>query len=200
MVIIALAAQTAKSDAGSDMAKVMQEVTVNGTKCTEFADCNELIKAGEDIDYDGKSGPIELDSFGDPTSASIGIYQYDAKNTVPGYNADGEAIDYIADSIAPTEGTPPAFTDKINDGADGQLQIGGYLPLTGSLASLGPPEVAAVELAIEEINGEGGVLGKDIEWFQGDSSDSSNFDKGTQTIQAHIARASTPSSVPHRRV
>ena len=42
-----------------------------------------------------------------------------------------------------------------------QLQIGGYLPLTGSLASLGPPEVAAVELAIGEINDEGGVLGKD---------------------------------------
>lgn len=188
VVTIALAAQAAESDAGSDMAKEMQEVSINGTKCTEYAECNELIQAGEDIDYDGKSGPIEFDSFGDPTSASIGIYQYDAKNTVPGYNAEGEAIDYIADNIDPTEGTPPAFTDKINDGADGQLQIGGYLPLTGSLASLGPPEVAAVELAIDEINSEGGVLGKDIEWFPGDSSDSSNFEKGTQTIQAHIAK------------
>lgn len=188
VIVIALAAQTAQSDAGSDMAKVMQEITLNGTKCTTYAECNDLIAAGKDIDYDGVSGPIELDSFGDPTSASIGIYQYNADNEVPGLNADGQAVDYIADTIDPTAGTPPAFTDKKNDGADGQLQIGGYLPLTGSLASLGPPEVAAVELAIDEINGEGGVLGKDIEWFPGDSSDSANFDKGTQTIQGHIAK------------
>jgi Periplasmic binding protein len=188
IIIMALAAQAANSDAGVDMAKQIQEVTINGTKCTTFAECNELIAAGEDIDYDGKSGPIDLDSFGDPTAASIGIYEYDAKNTVPGLNTDGAAVDYIADTIAPTEGTPPAFTDKKNDGADGQLQIGGYLPLTGSLASLGPPEVAGVELAIGEINDEGGVLGKDVEWFPGDSSDSANFDKGTQTIQGHIAK------------
>ncbi len=188
VITIALAAQAAKSDAGSDMAKQMQETTLNGTKCTTFAECNELIAQGEDIDYDGVSGPIEHDAFGDPTSASIGIYQYDANNTVPGYNTEGEAITYIDDSIPPTEGTPPAFTDKINDGADGQLQIGGYLPLTGSLASLYAPEVAGVELAIQEINAAGGVLGKDVKWFPGDSSDSSNFEKGTQTIQGHIAK------------
>lgn len=188
VILIALAAQQANSDAGKDMAAEMQEVSANGTKCTTFAECNDLIASGEDIDYDGVSGPVEFDSFGDPTSASIGIYQYDANNTVPGYNADGEALSYQSGDIAPTEGTPPALTDKTNDGADGQLQIGGYLPLTGSLASLGPPEVAAVELAISEVNDEGGVLGKPIEWFPGDSSDSANFDKGTQTIQSHIAK------------
>lgn len=184
--IIALAAVAANSDVGVDMAKQIQEVTENGTKCTTFAECNDLLKQGEDIDYDGQSGPIELDSFGDPTAASIGIYQYDAENLVPGQNTDGEALDYIADTIDPTEGTPPAFTNKKNDGADGTLQIGGYLPLTGSLASLGPPEVAGVELAIQQINDAGGVLGQDVEWVPGDSSDSSNFDKGTQTIQSHI--------------
>ena len=184
--IIALAAVAANSDVGVDMAKQIQEVTENGTKCTTFAECNDLLDQGEDIDYDGQSGPIELDSFGDPTAASIGIYQYDAENLVPGQNTDGEALDYIADTIDPTEGTPPAFTNKKNDGADGTLQIGGYLPLTGSLASLGPPEVAGVELAIQQINDAGGVLGQDVEWVPGDSSDSSNFDKGTQTIQSHI--------------
>lgn len=188
VIVVALAAQQANSDAGRDMAAEMLEVSANGTKCTTFAECDALIAEGEDIDYDGVSGPIEFDSFGDPTSASIGIYQYNAENTVPGYNADGEALSYIDDTVAPTEGTPPALTDKKNDGANGQLVIGGYLPLTGSLASLGPPEVAAVELAIGEVNDEGGVLGKPIEWVPGDSSDSANFDKGTQTIQGHIAK------------
>ncbi|HEX5017216.1 MAG TPA: ABC transporter substrate-binding protein [Actinomycetes bacterium] len=188
VMLVALSAQQAQSDAGRDMAAEMQDISAGGTKCTTFAECNDLISQGEDIDYDGASGPVEFDDFGDPTSASIGIYQYDAKNTVPGYNADGEALAYQSGEIAPTEGNPPALTDKKNDGADGQLQIGGYLPLTGSLASLGPPEVAAVELAIDEVNDEGGVLGKPIQWFPGDSSDSSNFDKGTQTIQGHISK------------
>ena len=88
----------------------------------------------------------------------------------------------------PTEGTPPKLTTRTNDGADGQLQIGGYLPLTGSLASLGPPEVAGVELAVEEINEAGGVLGKEVIFYNGDSSDSSNFDKGVATIQKQISR------------
>ena len=186
VILMALAAQQAGSDAGRDMAAEMQDISSGGTKCTTFAECNDLIASGEDIDYDGVSGPIEFDDFGDPTSASIGIYQYDDVNTVPGYNADGEALSYQSGDIAPTEGNPPQLTDKKNDGADGTLQIGGYLPLTGSLASLGPPEVAAVELAIGEVNDEGGVLGKDVVWIPGDSSDSANFEKGTQTIKSHI--------------
>ena len=39
-------------------------------------------RAGEDIDYDGVSGPIELGETGSPTAASIGIYEYDAKNKI----------------------------------------------------------------------------------------------------------------------
>ena len=94
VILMALAAQQAGSDAGRDMAAEMQDISSGGTKCTTFAECNDLIASGEDIDYDGVSGPIEFDDFGDPTSASIGIYQYDDVNTVPGYNADGEALSY----------------------------------------------------------------------------------------------------------
>jgi branched-chain amino acid transport system substrate-binding protein len=42
--------------------------------------CKELLEAGEDIDYDGASGPIEFDENGDPTAAFIGIYEYDDTN------------------------------------------------------------------------------------------------------------------------
>ena len=42
------------------------------------------------------------------------------------------------------------------------LVIGTLLPQTGSLAFLGPPEIAGVDLAIKEINEAGGVLGKDV--------------------------------------
>jgi len=55
-------------------------VTKDGEKCTTFADCKELIEASDDIDYDGISGPIELNEKGDPTSAIIGIYTYGPDN------------------------------------------------------------------------------------------------------------------------
>jgi len=35
----------------------------------------------QDVDYDGQSGRIEFNAEGDPTSASIGIYEYQADNT-----------------------------------------------------------------------------------------------------------------------
>lgn len=56
---------------------------------------------------------------------------------------------------------------------NGQLTIGSLLPLTGDLAFLGPPEVAGVKLAIDEMNEAGGVLGKDVRLTQADSGDGS---------------------------
>ena len=50
---------------------------------------------------------------------------------------------------------------------DGKLMIGTILPQTGSLAFLGPPEFAGFDLAIQEINAAGGVLGKPIVGHQG---------------------------------
>jgi branched-chain amino acid transport system substrate-binding protein len=66
------------------------------------------------------------------------------------------------------------------------LKIGSLLPETGSLAFLGPPEFAGVDLAIEEINAAGGVLGKPVEHLRGDSGDTST-DIAQQTVDAHLA-------------
>lgn len=57
---------------------------------------------------------------------------------------------------------------------DGVLKIGTLLPKTGSLAFLGPPEFAGVQLAIKEINDAGGVLDKPVEYVEGDSGDTEN--------------------------
>jgi branched-chain amino acid transport system substrate-binding protein len=80
VTLVALAAEEAKSDNGVDIAKHMQDVSEGGTKCTSFKDCDALIKSGTDIDYDGQSGPIEFDANGDPTKASMGIYQFGSDN------------------------------------------------------------------------------------------------------------------------
>lgn len=79
-ILVALAAIAAGDDSGTAIASQMQAVSRDGTKCTSFAECKELLEAGEDIDYDGVSGPVEFDENGDPTAAFIGIYQYDDTN------------------------------------------------------------------------------------------------------------------------
>ncbi len=81
-VVSALAAIAADSDAGDKIAEEIIGVTRDGTKCTEFKQCADLLADGEDINYDGESGPIELGETGSPTSASIGIYEYNGKNKI----------------------------------------------------------------------------------------------------------------------
>ncbi len=80
-ILTALAAVAAGDDSGEAIASQLQAVSTEGTVCTEFAECVALLEEGEDIDYDGVSGKIEFDENGDPTSASIGIYEYGDDNT-----------------------------------------------------------------------------------------------------------------------
>ena len=54
---------------------------------------------------------------------------------------------------------------------DGVLTLGSLLPSTGDLAFLGPPEFAGVDLAIEDMNAAGGVLGEDVVDVDADSGD-----------------------------
>lgn len=66
---------------------------------------------------------------------------------------------------------PKAKKDGSVAKGDGTLTVGTLLPQTGSLAFLGPPEFAGVDLAVKEINEAGGVLGKPVKGVKGDSGD-----------------------------
>lgn len=83
VVLVALAALAAKSVKGKDIASKMQEVSGgsgNGKKATSFKDAATIINGGGVADYDGYSGGVKFDAAGDPTEATIGIFQYDATN------------------------------------------------------------------------------------------------------------------------
>lgn len=74
-------------------------------------------------------------------------------------------------------------------GGDGSpLIIGTLLPQTGTLAYLGPPEVAGVDLAVQEINEAGGVLGSDVEVVHTDSSDADHAEVATQSVTDLISQ------------
>jgi branched-chain amino acid transport system substrate-binding protein len=79
VILLALASLAAGSTDGADIAGALQEVSsAPGTKYT-FEQLSEAITAlqnGEDIDYEGASGPIDLDENGDPTSANYSTWSY----------------------------------------------------------------------------------------------------------------------------
>jgi ABC-type branched-subunit amino acid transport system substrate-binding protein len=52
------------------------------------------------------------------------------------------------------------------------LKMGGLLPHTGELAGVGPPIFAGARLGVQEINDAGGVLGRPVEWLDGDDGTS----------------------------
>ncbi|MEV6149047.1 ABC transporter substrate-binding protein [Nonomuraea sp. NPDC052129] len=95
-ILIALAAQAAKDDSGRSIAAKLPEVSEGGEKCKTFKSCDELLKTGKDIDYDGVSGPVEFNAAGDPSVATIGVYQYGENNE---YDAT-KALEYRTGKIA----------------------------------------------------------------------------------------------------
>jgi ABC-type branched-subunit amino acid transport system substrate-binding protein len=80
-VLTALAAISAKSDDPGTFAPWIIKNSEGGTACTAFKECADLAKKGEDIDYNGVSGPIEMGKTGSPTKATIGIFKYQPDNT-----------------------------------------------------------------------------------------------------------------------
>jgi branched-chain amino acid transport system substrate-binding protein len=73
---MALAAVQGGAVDGATIRDNLQSVSRDGTQCFAFQECVDLIAAGEDIDFEGRSGPITFDENGDPTEAYVGIYQY----------------------------------------------------------------------------------------------------------------------------
>jgi len=80
VVMLALAATAAKDDSGESIASQMIKVSADGTACTSYADCVKLLDQGEDINYEGVSGPVDLNSTGTISKATIGIQLYGNDN------------------------------------------------------------------------------------------------------------------------
>jgi ABC-type branched-subunit amino acid transport system substrate-binding protein len=77
VMIIALAAIAAGDDSGEAVGAQIIEVTRGGTQCSTFEECAALLEDGEDIDYEGASGPTDMNDTGSPASGTIGINVYE---------------------------------------------------------------------------------------------------------------------------
>ena len=81
-VVIALAADEAKSNAPTDFVSHMNDVTRDGTKCTSYAACKKLLDQGTNIDYDGASGPLDFSTVGEPSVGTYDVWKFDSKGAI----------------------------------------------------------------------------------------------------------------------
>ena len=96
VIISALAAIAAGSDAGEAVGSEIVNVTRDGTECASFEECKKLLEQGEDIDYSGPSGPTDMTDSGSLALGSYAINQYKPDNTY-------EQIDTVAGVVPPTQ-------------------------------------------------------------------------------------------------
>jgi ABC-type branched-subunit amino acid transport system substrate-binding protein len=106
VIMIALAAAAAGSSDPADIAAQLPEISKGGTKYT-FENLQAALEAlgnGEDIDYEGASGPQNFDDNGDPTASNYGTWEY----------ADGKLVEsdqVISFSAADAEAEEDAGAD-----------------------------------------------------------------------------------------
>lgn len=80
----------------------------------------------------------------------------------------------------------PSLVGSIARAADGPIKIGSLHDLAGPLAATGEPMVYAVQLAVEEINAAGGLLGRELELVNYDTQ--SNIQLYSQFAQQLAVR------------
>lgn len=82
VILTALAATKAESDAPFDIAKEM--IAISGgvgvaddaEKCNTYVDCIKLLGEGKDIDYDGAAGVLDFTEYGEPSEGSYDVYTF----------------------------------------------------------------------------------------------------------------------------
>lgn len=85
--IIALAATASGSTQPADIAAALTAVTNSGTDCATFTACATALEEGRNINYNGPSGNLSIDSDGNVASADFDRFGFDATGRDVG---DGE--------------------------------------------------------------------------------------------------------------
>lgn len=100
---------------------------------------------------------------------------------------------------------PDDAGDDAGDGVSGEtIKIGGLAPMTGDLSQYGNAVNNAVKMAVEEINKNGGVLGRDIEYIpydeRGDITEALNMYNRLVNSDEVVAIVGDVTSVPSKAV
>lgn len=164
VMVLAIAAESARSDAPGRVADEVITGTTEGLTCVSFRRCRRLALTNEDYDYDGVSGNIELLANGDPGQAGFAIVEYD------GTGALG-AVDQVTVQAKPLADRPAGADPVYGPPGDGVLQIGTLLPVMGPDGAAARAALAGAAVAVGELNDGGGVLGSDVVLVPDESGD-----------------------------
>ncbi len=82
VMIVALAAERAKSTKGVDIASEINGITKDGEKCSTFRQCRDIIDSGGNPDYDGVTGTLDFTAAGERSVGSYGILKFNAQNQI----------------------------------------------------------------------------------------------------------------------
>ncbi len=77
LAIVALAAQSAGSNAPARIASSIAAVTTSGTSCSMFSDCSAALVDGRNINYNGPSGNLSIDANGNVIAANFERFTFD---------------------------------------------------------------------------------------------------------------------------
>lgn len=166
VVVAALAAEAARSDATGRVAANVISATIGGRTCLSFLRCRALALTRADYDYDGPSGPIDLQPNGDPGKGRFSIVEYDRAGIV-------RTSERLEAEAPPFEGRPFEVDPSAGPLGDGVLTIGTLLPVAGPSGDTARGALAGVQVAVDEINDVGGVLSEEIVLLPDESGDGS---------------------------
>lgn len=140
--------------------------------------------AGEDLDSEGDSVASQTSPDDQPAQATDPSV---APSNASTPSASVDASPAATPTSAPTASQTPASEPSPSSAGvgDGVLRMGYVLPQTGPIAYLGPPEIAGLQLAVDEVNAAGGGLGVPVEVLPGDEAGDPTF--AGQAVDRHIA-------------
>ncbi len=160
--LIALAAVAANSTDSADIRDNLRFVSNPpgekiGIGADEFKRAVGLLNQGQDINYEGTAGPLDLDVNGDVAAGAIETWKIvggkiTTQDTRPLDLAAKTGVEVPAGSLKAATTAPTAA-----------LKIGAIMSLTGDLKDFGQPIADAIQMAADEINSVGGVFGKPVE-------------------------------------
>ena len=158
-MLIALAAEYAKSDGSEFAEQIVGDVRRRrrpGEKCTTRPICKAIIDAGELPDYDGQSGPITMNGNGEPLRGELrraaASAPTTASTTARRRTSQANAPESAVVAADPGRRRSAPVTACSRSAASCRRRV--------RSPSSDHPSSPACELAIEEINAAGGVLGK----------------------------------------
>jgi len=163
VIILALAAEVARTDAPTRFASQIPGITSGGTRCTTYDGCRKQSDQEEDLDFEGQTGPIQMLPNGDPGEALYSAARFSTDGTLdrlPNLSARASTNSpVVAPQPDPATGPRP----------DGKLTIGMILDRSGPEMSVARAQRAGIQVAVKEINDGGGVLGEPMKLLDNDA-------------------------------